>query len=135
VSKAGLIDTKNGKKFIIEFTSDGSKSFSQFLDKIEPGDEGNILTNGKSLRQVKIEKRVAILTSLGVPQDKIKTLDTDTLVGIDGRITLWKKGEYIQFGKFVATTPWVPKGGPVRREPVQVSAAVSGSTDLGEFGI
>lgn len=138
VSKAGPIDTKNGKKFVIEFTGDEKKGFTQFFDPIEPSDAQKMFGD-KSLRQIKMEKRVTVFTSLGVPKDAIKTLDPDSLVGINGKLTIYKKKdtEYMQFGKFVANpaTAWVPKGGFAKQEPVKVSVAASTPADLGEFGI
>jgi hypothetical protein len=102
VSKAEPIDKKDGTQaFIVEYSDKDGKTYTHWLNAIEAGDDKKFPGTGDtSLRDIKRAERVRVFEQLGVSRAELKTLDYDKVIGVEGIITLYKKGEYIRYGKF-----------------------------------
>ena len=138
VTKAGLIDTKNGKTFIITFTNEDNKDFTQFFNPIEAGDE-NKPVGDTNMRDIKRQERVTVLVALGIPKSEIPRLRPEDLEGISGEISLYKNAKgYIKFGGFKPNSGGAV-GTPLRKtEAVHapiVSQDMSAAANLDDFGI
>ena len=120
VSKAEPIDKKDGTTaFIVEYSDKEGKTYTHWLNAIEPGDENKFPGTGDtSLKDIKRAERVRILEQLGIGRDKIPTFSPDDIIGVDGFLTLYKKGEYMRYGKF---------------EPLRSGMSKSNGDGLSEF--
>jgi hypothetical protein len=106
VSKAETIEKKDGTTaFIVEYSDAEGKTYTHWLNAIEAGDEAKFPGKGDtSLKDIKRAERVRILEQLGVARDKIPTFRPDDVIGVAGYLTLYKKGEYMRYGKFEPLT-------------------------------
>lgn len=102
VSKAEPIEKKDGTTaFIVEYSDTDGKTYTHWLNQIEPGDETKRPGSGDStLKDIKKAERVRILEQLGVSRADIPKFNPDDVIGVKGHLTLYKKGEYMRYGKF-----------------------------------
>ena len=101
VTKAEPVDKKDGTQaFIVEYSDADGKTYTHWLNRIEPGDEQKVFGDGSTLVDIKKAERVRILEQLGVAREDIPHFDPDSVVGTAGYLTLFKKGNYIRYGKF-----------------------------------
>jgi hypothetical protein len=102
VSKAEPIDKKDGTTaFIVEYSDKDGKTYTHWLNAIEPGDEAKFPGTGDtSLKDIKKAERVRILEQLGISRSQIPHFNSDDVIGVEGYLTLYKKGEYMRYGKF-----------------------------------
>lgn len=102
VSKAEPIEKKDGTTaFIVEYSDKDGKTYTHWLNSIEPGDELKFPGTGdSSLKDIKRAERVRILEQLGVNRAAIPHFNADDVIGVEGYITLYKKGDYMRYGKF-----------------------------------
>lgn len=102
ISKAEAIDKKDGSvAFIIEYSDKDGKTYTHWLNAIEPGDEVNFPGKGDtSLKDIKRAERVRVLEQAGVSRSNIPRFKGDDILGTEGYLTVYKKGQYMRYGKF-----------------------------------
>lgn len=102
VSKAETIEKKDGTTaFIVEYSDKDGKTYTHWLNAIEPGDEDSFPGKGDtSLKDIKRAERVRILEQLGVNRKDIPSFKPDDVIGVEGYLTLYKKGQWMRYGKF-----------------------------------
>lgn len=137
VSKAETVEKKDGSTaFIIEFSDKDGKTYTHWFNAIEEGDDQKFPGKGEvSLKEIKMAERVRILEQLGISREQIPSMKGDDVVGREGFLEIYKKANYLKYGKFAPLSSGLAKSTPVDDNFVQPDKVSVGSGDAKAFGI